>query len=393
MLETFIEDYIEYACKLCASPRKFHRMMAYSMLSQVIGRRAIYHKSGPPIGPNLWTLILAPSSTMAKSSALSIGRRILNHAYLDSHAHLLPVGGSSENFFERLEESPSGILLSSEFCNLVNWFKLSYANDIHGLLLDAYDQPSAIFKSIGTNHKGNKKDYVIRNPFVNAYAVSSYDLFNSVITHSFLTGGFLARWFIVREDSSDNYQPFTSPLDETKEMIFSDKLREILTKDAEPRTFDYDEEATKLYESWFNDYLKPTIKNSGHFMIPPYCQRRGTDVHKFAMIHAILRGSTGTMNKNDLEGAIMLCQESISDAIYLIDNKISMSRDESEWNRLIEYIKRFSDGSGVGAPHWKVAKYSKIPAFQFDRHIQTLLGMNKIEVINLNKEGIHYREI
>jgi len=56
-----------------------------------------------------------------------------------------------------------------------------------------------------------------------------------------------------------------------------------------------------------------------------------------------------------------------------------MSKDESEWNRIFDYIKQHSNGDRLGAPHWKVMKSSKIAAFQFDRHIQTLLLSKKIE--------------
>jgi len=394
-MQNFIDEYVEYASKLSASPKKFHRMMAYSMLAQCIGRRPIFTQNGPPIGPNLWCLILAPSSTMAKSSALSIGRRILSQANLGGFDHLLPVGGSSENFFERLQEKPSGIILSSEFCNLVNWFRLSYANDIPGLLIDAYDQPSMIYKSIGTNHKGNKKSYTIREPFINAYAVSSYDLFNSVITQSLLTGGFLVRWFIVREDSEDNYRPFTDPIDETKELYFANILSDIINKDGLDRTFTYEPKAVDIYTQWFNDFLKKTGRESGHSMMGAYCQRRNADVHKLAMIHAVLRGSVDTMNEQDIDQAITLCQQSIKDAIYLLENKISMSRDESDWNKIMEYIRRFSK-DGHGAPHWKVLKSSKIPSFQFSRHIETLIGMKRIEKTETGTTGnvcVEYSEI
>lgn len=392
-MERFINDYVEYASGLSASPKKFHRMMAYAMLAQVIGRRPLYQKNGPTIGPNLWMLVLAPSSTMAKSSALAIGRRILTKAYFDSHDYLLPVGGSSENLFERLQENPSGIFLSSEFCNLVNWFKLHYANDVSSLIIDAYDQPLNIYKSIGTNHKGNKKNYHIKNPFLNAYAVSSYDLFNSVINHSLLTGGFLVRWLMIREDSEDNYRAFTEPIDEMKEVELGEQLKTILQDQGLNKNFEYDERGAKTYSEWFNDYLKPTIKDSGHFFIPPYCQRRVADLHKISMIHAVTRHSDGVMNFYDVDTAICIIQESIKDAIFLIENKISMSKDEAEWNRVFEYIKRFQNGSS-GAPKWKVMKYSKLPSFQFDRHIQTLQTMNKIEIINENKKhDVYFKTI
>jgi hypothetical protein len=388
-MKNFIEEYSDYASTLSASPRKFHKMMAYAMLAQVIGRRPLYQRSGPPFGPNIWTLILAPSSTMAKSSALSIGKRILTHAYNETMDYMLPIGGSSENFFERLQDQASGILLSSEFCNLVNWFKLSYANDIPGLLIDAYDQPATIYKSIGTNHKGNKRNYIIRDAFINAYAVSSYDLFNSVINQNLLTGGFLVRWLLVREDSSDNYRAFTEPLNEGTELMLGDTLRKIMLLDNLNVNFEYEENAHKLYRDWFEDWLKKTIRESGHFFIPPYCQRRVTDLHKFAMINAVLRGSTGIMNFEDIDSAITTIQESIKDAIFLIENKIAVGKDESETNRILEYVRKFSE-NGDGAPHWKVLKWSKIQSFQFERYIKTLADALRIDIIDRGKEGKFY---
>lgn len=387
----FINEYVDYASELTASPKKFHRMMAYSMLSQVIGRRPTYHHSGPIVGPNLWTLVLAPSSTMAKSSALGIGSRILSHAYNMEHDHILSTGSSSENLFERLEENPNGIFLINEFVSMINWFKSSYATDVQALLIQSYDQPPFIYKSIGTNHKNNKKKYKILSPFINAYAVSSYDLFNSVITQTHLLGGFLARWILVREDSSDNYRSRTTPPDIIREQMFGENLREILRLDSISKQFDYDAKALKLYDDWFNDYLKGVARNATNPFIQSYCQRRVTDLHKFSMIHCLLRGGSPTMNTSDTDEAICIIQQSIVDAIFLLENKINMSREEEAWNKIIDYIRKFQEVHKLGAPHQKILHSSKIDAFQFKRYIDTLSESGRIIVSQGEKTAKFYR--
>ena len=388
----FIKEYTDYASGLSSAPRKFHEMMAYVLLAQVISRRPIYHHSGPPIGPNLWVLVLAPSSTMAKSSALGVGRRILKETYFGELDHLLPIGGSSENFFERLEENPNGIIFNSEFNSLLNWFRLTYASDVMSLLIDCYDQPPEIYKSVGTKHKNNQKKYYIKRPFINAYATSSYSLFNAAMNETLLTGGFLARWIVIREDSEDNFKPFTEKIDSFKEADLSNYLRELL-KESPSIDFNYDDSAKKLYSQWFFDYLKPLIRKSSHPLIPSFCLRRNTDIHKIAMILSCTRGGNGIINSQDSDQAITLIQQSIVDTEYVLSERVAFSKDEQEQNKIMEIISTYQKSDEMGAPHWKILKYSRFPAFQFDRVISTLIQANRIkfnEIPTAGRKAIFY---
>lgn len=350
-------------------------MMAYVLLAQVIGRRPIYHYSGPPIGPNLWVLVLAPSSTMAKSSALGVGQRILKEVYFGELDHMLSIGGSSENFFERLEENPNGIIFSSEFNSLLNWFRLTYASDVMSLLINCYDQPPDIYKSIGTKHKNNQKKYYIKRPFINAYATSSYSLFNSAMNETLLTGGFLARWIIIREDAEDNFKPFTEKIDAFKESDLANYLRELL-KNSPSIDFEYDERAKNLYSQWFSDYLRPLTRKTSHPLMPSFCLRRNTDIHKIAMILSCMRGGNGIINSQDADEAITIIQQSITDTEFVLSERIAFSKDEQDQSRILDIIKIKKEDTGTKRS--VVLKYSRLPVFQFDRIVSTLLESNRI---------------
>jgi len=368
----FIKTYMKYAEAQTGAPRIFHYYMAYAILAQVIGRRATFHRAGGPKATNFWFLLIGPSSMSYKSTALNIAKNILRIVYAKTDI-ILPHDGSYEGFIEHLEGQPQGIILHDELINFMAWMERSYNVGLMGLLTSLYDNMKETFtRRVGTRDK--KKTYVIKEPFLNIVCCSTIEWLSKKVDENMVAGGFMYRFCLVRTDDAGRAVPLTEPPDQQlqNELVwFLNKL-----KDAPLGPMDYDEEAKAHYCHWFKTWLFPHKLKCPPLAVPVH-DRQATNCHKFAMIHAILRGEYKTMNLADLKAAIANSQALIESGAEVITQKITYTPSHRKQNRFIDLVKKFQNGVG-GAPRWKILRNSNLGKREFDDLVQTLLDANLI---------------
>ena len=78
--QRFTDSYTEYAGEFTDAPKMFHRFMSYFLISTAVRRKAYVVQGHKRIYPNLWMVLLAPSSLFHKSYALSVAGDILRAA-------------------------------------------------------------------------------------------------------------------------------------------------------------------------------------------------------------------------------------------------------------------------------------------------------------------------
>lgn len=384
----FIEEYMKYAEPQTSAPRVYHYYMAYSILSLIIGRRATYHGFGGEKGPNLWFIILGPSSVSHKSTVLRIGSRLLQYVYADN-SFSYPNDGSKEGFIETLSAQSSGIIHADEFLSFLSWIDRDYNSGLMSLLTNLYDQPSFYSRKIGTGDKS--KTYTIQNPYINIFAMSTIEWFNQKLTEGMIRGGFLPRFILIHSNSSGKIIPITPKPDESLEKELVWFLTELKARSFGP--MDYEKDAQDLFCKWYISYAESYRKTSTANM-NAFLQRRLSDCHKFAMIHSILRTDSLKINKEDLESAITITENIIKSTEAVIDNDIALDPYQIRRKKVLADIRLHQEDSPEGAQHTKIMKYSHLEKKVFISVIESLLEEEAIlkEVVSTaTKSSSYYR--
>lgn len=385
-MKTFVEKYVDYASKLTEAPRIFHYYMAYMMMSQVVGRKAICNYSDYGCGPNLWMVFIGASSTARKSSSWKIGIDILKEVNAtDVIDPMIHSDGSYESWIEALSLRvdpktgvAKGMMVFDEFKRLHDWITRDYSSPLETLFTSAYDQ-TEIRRRVGTRDKA--QTYIIPSPYINIVAASTLTWFNKSVTPAQITSGFIPRFNIICSDDAGPLLPRRPVPDvsERAELIHDLKI----IKDQDWGEFTYENSAGLIYDKFYCDMKRGKMMKASETMVPFY-SRRLADVHKYAMMNCMMRHDTSrVMNKDDVESAI---EEQIKNVLVfsesVIDDKMTYGPFQENRNHVMRLIKKYS-GTNGGALHSMILRKSKLDKQTFDRVMATL---SEEESIIVNRE-------
>lgn len=376
-----VERYVKMATPLTEAPRSFHYYLAYAVLSTALGRRLVYHGAGSfPMGPNIWLILLGPSSMAKKSTTLRIATdHVLREVFKDK-PFKYPSEGSHESLIELMSERPQGLMTHAEFANLMSWLKRDYNNGLMGVLTDLYDQPHDYTRRVGTRDKA--KTYTIASPFLNIVACSTLEWFNKQLDETTIMGGFLPRFMIVLDRSNGKLVPETPPPDQ---QLLTEIVMELQGyANIEPRKMVYSETARREFHAWYMEFSEKRIRKAPP-MIVPFHARRMADLHKFAMMNAAMRDA-GEMNSDDLDGAVSIVTQLCEYAEELISDKIALTPYQESRRKVLDLIEKYQNGVG-GAPHSQVLKLARIRRNEFMDVIGSLAEENTIEVLSESTPG------
>lgn len=201
----WIRSYIDYAEKQTDAPRIFQLFAALWCLSVSVERRlAIPYFGVRPLYPNLWMVLIAPSSTYHKSTVVDIAADMATL----TGAYLLPQEFSQEQLISELSGHPQGSFLWSEFGQPLAAFERDYMSGVKDLLANLYDCPDSYERSLRAG--------VLRveNPCLSALAATNIDwMVDKRRVANDLRGGFLARWLYVPHTSKSFTLEEPNPVD------------------------------------------------------------------------------------------------------------------------------------------------------------------------------------
>jgi hypothetical protein len=106
-MEDFFEKYRRYAAGITDAPAAFHDFVARTVVAAAMGSRTSIRLGGRIIRPNLWVLLLAPSSVCRKTTAIDIGSDLLERANPEA---FLPSWFYPEVLEAIVESTPAGLL-------------------------------------------------------------------------------------------------------------------------------------------------------------------------------------------------------------------------------------------------------------------------------------------
>jgi hypothetical protein len=189
---SWLKVYVEHACSKTSAPRIYH----YGMGLTVLGATAPSDLSinyAVPLHANNYCLVVGRSGHEQKSTALHIGRSILEEA---SSNLVCGSAASKEGLFDSLAANPRQFVSYSEFGDLLASTKQGYAQTMKTFLTDAWDG-FKMDRLKAKNKENQGKVLTVTKPRLSVGAACSFGFLE---THSLAedwSGGFYARWLVL----------------------------------------------------------------------------------------------------------------------------------------------------------------------------------------------------
>ena len=189
-----IERYMSYTRRFSESPPAFHLATYFQTIACLVERNRYIIQGEDSIYPNLYTLVVAPSSLHKKTSAIRLLKKFLNR--LEAMKGFIGQVGSPEGLFGALQENGgSAVAFYSEAGQLLaQASSKKYMGDILEMLNDLYDCPDFYRKRLSSGAK------TANNVCFNLIGASQLDSLTKHVRESDLLSGFLPRFSVVFED-------------------------------------------------------------------------------------------------------------------------------------------------------------------------------------------------
>lgn len=325
--------YVDYAIEITDAPLLYAQWLAYLVVSCTLNKSVWMDYGGfMKLYPNLYLLIIGPSSVYRKSFSQRLAASIVREVY--DEFQMLDVS-SREAFISemaRQDRTPSGcgLVLIDEMAGFMARVKTS--PHFAGMIQDLSSAFTAdtIERRVGVNEE-EKKIYKVVDPFLNVTAACSYDWLTKSIETSDLTGGFLARflWIVPAEKTTAHWSEAKHG-DIMKRQRIVDRLNEI--KSMVMGKMVWMPEAKEYWDWWYSDFR---TRNAGGRWDANF-ERMTNQVRKVAMINAA-QDTRLEISRLDLEDAVGMAEPLVG---HLNDVAIGENPEEILRQRILHYMKK-----------------------------------------------------
>ncbi len=330
------------------------------MVGAALGNRVFYRFGDISMRPNIWCLIVAPSSSCRKSTSIAIGQRLFERSL--GH-RTLPSAFSQEAFMGILDGNPEGLIFSSEFLDLIGCVKKPYNDGLMGFMSDMYDCPPRYTRTL------RKQTFTITNPSLSILAATTVEWMVEKIDPEDWAGGFIPRFLLV---------PFMG--ERTKFMALPPPADNVVASQLEAELglfsecfgeFKLSPEVIKQYEEWYfrhssREGMPPMFSGSQH--------RMATTALKLAMIYHAMADRRSVRGEAYISSeAMKMATDDIGELFGLLcsltNDRVAFTSFERDKNTILQIL--VSRGGSLG--HSKLLKYSRMRAFQFKGLMDTLM--------------------
>src|SRR3989339_899726 len=214
----FFAQYIQFASETTDCPETFHWFISYAVASAVIGKNVCFPFGDNLLFPNLWLILIAPSSEYRKSTALGIGLSMLRKVSLSL---VLPSRFTEEAFMNDLVLNPQGLIPFYEFKALLDLVRKDYNSGLKSLLTELYDVPDFLVR------KTMGGVMTVERPCVSIMAATTMEWFLNSCKEDDFGSGFLPRFLFIPVRSKSRDLPIPPPADQAKKQKLVDELLQI----------------------------------------------------------------------------------------------------------------------------------------------------------------------
>jgi hypothetical protein len=376
-----IKRYMSYTRRFSESPPAFHLATYFQTIACLVERNRYIIQGEDSIYPNLYTLVVAPSSLHKKTSAIRLLKKFLNR--LQAMKGFIGQVGSPEGLFGALQENGgSAVAFYSEAGQLLaQASSKKYMGDILEMLNDLYDCPDFYRKRLSSGAK-TAKDVCF-----NLIGASQLDSLTKHVRESDLLSGFLPRFSVVFEDRLQPHMVRRPAPDIKLQNEIVSHLNEIRKACQEPKAMDLNRNAWKYFVTWGNK------KHTQAIVAPPQIQpmygRLETHALKLSIIIHLTRypqeteiDTTSTMAACDYAELVLKSYR------RLVLEELTFTVNEQKLKRVSNLIRDRGE-----VPHRDVLSGTRYNSNELKQLIQTLVEMGRIEAVKGSKGGKIWRWI
>lgn len=280
------------------SPKSFLLFSGMAMLGACLGRRVWLDQDIHQVRPMLNLLLIGPSG-IGKSSAVKVAKKLLPHVPTFFQANFIEGGATKEKLHEDLVEFPKSILFAPELAAFFS--KEKYKENLIPYVTNLLDYEDSI--ELRTRKDGIS---VIPFPSVTILGASTLEWLQDQLPDSAVSGGFLARFLILNEDSKGQkianphrlLNPKTKAALEVRRAKVFEEFGQLF--DFHEGNMDYEDyDAAECYSRWYNAYTPDT----GY--LAPFAARAGELILRLSMLLAI-SSRRSSISKEDISSGITL---------------------------------------------------------------------------------------
>jgi hypothetical protein len=391
----FVEDYVQYASEATDAPLVYHRFVAYTVLATVVGGRVVVPFGHHLISPNIYAILLGPSSTYRKSTAIKIGQDLVRYA--TSNGDLcIDYDASYEGFHRQICDKKFGMLAITEFAEVLTLFERDYARQMKAFLTRLFDCQEPISRRLKSGISSSEG--VV--PVVSILAASTMEWLLDKINEADIRGGFFARFLFVNAKEKEKDMTSPPPRDEVKREQLIKRLWGLREKyqpvditsnikiggialpaaQTEPSKLMMDLAAHKAYREWAGKFEKHARdqKLGGHY-IEPMVIRLQVYFLKFALLEAVSK----EQDKIDLD-CIAVAKQVIEYLQEIISELVQYEFAFSEFGRRRNRVYRYIEEAGEdGLIRSKLIRKLHLNKRQLSDVIDVLLEGNLIRQVTL----------
>jgi hypothetical protein len=280
------------------SPKSFLLFSGMAMLGACLARRVWLDQDIHQVRPMLNLLLIGPSG-IGKSSAVKVAKRLLPFVPEFHRPQFIEGGSTKEKLHEDLVIQPKAILFAPELAAFFS--KEKYKENLIPYVTNLLDYEDTI--ELRTRRDGTS---VVHEPSVSILGASTLEWLQNMLPDSAVSGGFLARFLILNEDTKG--QKIANPhrllssgsqqiLQRLRESVYAEFAELFLVHEGNMDYEDY--EAAETYAKWYNQYQPET----GY--LAPFAARAGELILRLSMLLAI-SSHRSAISKEDITCAIKL---------------------------------------------------------------------------------------
>lgn len=367
----FFNDYIEFASETTDCPEVFHWFISYIIASAIIGKNVHFPFGDNSIYPNLWLILIAPSSEFRKSTALGIAQGIVMKV---SRSLILPSRFTEEAFMDMLSTSPQGLIPFYEFKILLDLTKKDYNAGLKSLLTEVYDVPELLIR------KTKSAEIAIERPCISIMAATTMEWFLSCCQEDDFTSGFLPRFLFVPVRSKSKDISIPPPADQIKKKSLVDELTKI---ERISGIMHFSPEARVEHDNWYKK-LKERTK------IPQFrgiYSRLQIYAIKLSMIHSVALFNSLEIGIISIREATKMIDWLIEEFEGLADSEFAFSKFDKNKKKILRLIQSGKNNRS------DILRYSNMSAREFNEIIATLIESERIRVENEERATFYYEQV
>jgi len=247
----FLREYVDWVRPCTDAPAHFHVVAGLVCMSAALGNRC-FVDTGAGLFPNLYAVLVAPSTRSRKSTVVGFARRLLDHLMAEAQLGrdaveqqpvVLPSDFSLEALFQTLSQRPTGVMIWSELGAALSKFGRSYMQGTAELFTDLYDCPQRAVRVL------RRERFVIERPCMSVFAGTTPEWLTEHVTETTAVAGFLPRSVFVGTEEPGELLELPPPLDHQEELRLAAALNQIRQSYQPRRTY---VGQARLFLDWLN---------------------------------------------------------------------------------------------------------------------------------------------